>query len=190
MEFHDSLITSQHADAMIALPALPGSACAGRRFIKTVLAIREVYELEDDALLCTSELVTNSVAATASMSPASIVVLCTSITERKLRIEVWDDSASLPALRRPTDEEEHGRGLVLVSTVCDRWGSDLLAGSHARGPCKVTWCEWDRVGPSRVPAGLPPASNARAVEQPTPTAEVHSAHCAGRATAVRLPRFP
>lgn len=146
-------VSVQRADALIQLAALPNSASAGRRFIKTILQIRGVSEFEDAVLLCTSELVTNAINAeladeplgNAQVPPGAAVVLCMEITEHQLRIEVWDTSPELPAPRNAGQDEEHGRGLALVDAVCDRWGCDLLSGSHARGPCKVTWCEWDRV---------------------------------------------
>jgi anti-sigma regulatory factor (Ser/Thr protein kinase) len=143
---------------LIQLAARPDSASAGRRFIKTILQVRGVSEFEDAVLLCTSELVTNAINAEladeppgkAQVPPGAAVVLCMEITEPQLRIEVWDTSPELPALRNAGEDEEHGRGLAPVDAICDRWGCDLLFGSHARGPCKVTWCEWDRaVSPTR-----------------------------------------
>ena len=155
MMLHELHVATRHADALIQLAALPSAASAGRRFIRTVLQIQSVSEFEDAALLCTSELVTNAINAEmadelvdgAQVPLCGIVVLCAEITEHHLRIEVWDTSAELPAPRRAGEDEEHGRGLTLVSAACDRWGWELLAGSHARGPCKVTWCEWDRLLP-------------------------------------------
>lgn len=156
MMLQDQSVPYERADALIRLDALSGAASTGRRFIKVILQLRGVSDLEDDALLCTSELVTNAVRAVrhvdepVGMAPGlldGVVILCTAITERRLRIEVWDSSAEKPIPRSAGEDEEHGRGLALVSAVCDRWGCDLLFGSHARGPCKVTWCEWDRVVP-------------------------------------------
>jgi len=188
-----------HADALIRLAALPGAVSIGRRFIKAILQIRDIAELEDDALLCTSELVTNAINATSHVDPPAEptsdgsdgdVVLCTAITERQVRIEVWDISTQLPAPRGAGDDEENGRGLALVGALCDRWGSELLIRSQVRGPCKVTWCEWDRAAPSHQPTTLPDPSNLHATDQRTTTAEVHPAHHTGRATAVQSRPHP
>jgi anti-sigma regulatory factor (Ser/Thr protein kinase) len=150
---HDLRVPSGNADALIQLPALPSAASAGRRFVKAVLQIRGVSELEDVALLCTSELVTNAVKATdvvddpigsAPETSGVNVCLCVAITKRQIRIEVWDTSSSRPVPRDAGADDECGRGLALVDAVSDRWGSDPLDEAHARGPCKVTWCEWDR----------------------------------------------
>ena len=195
MMLHETYVSGQHADALIQLAALPGSASAGRRFIRTILQIRGVSEFEDAALLCTSELVTNAVIAelaegptgSVQFTPSGVIILCTAITEFQLRIEVWDTSAELPTPRSAGEDEEHGRGLALVSAICDRWGCDLLAGSHARGPRKVTWCEWDRIKPSPSPARPPDAPKIplRVTQERAATDEVHPACRAGRATSVQ-----
>lgn len=174
MTLQDQHIPYEHADALIRLAALPSAVSTGRRFIQAVLQLRDVPEFEDDALLCTSEMVTNAVNATGHLDqfvvplPGAVegdVVLCAAITEYRLRIEVWDISLDLPAPRSAEDDEEDGRGLALIDSVCDRWGSDLLAGSQARGPCKVTWCEWDRGAPKHEPTTLPGELNVQAIHQ-------------------------
>ena len=163
MMLQDQSMPYEHADALIRLAALPSAASAGRRFMRTVLQLQDASEFEDDALLCTSELVTNAVTATglveerAGSRPSvsdGAVVLCAAVNERQLRIEVWDVSPELPVPRGATEDEEHGRGLALIGAVCDRWGCDLLAREHAGGPCKVTWCEWDRVVPCEASTRL------------------------------------
>ncbi|MEV0252719.1 ATP-binding protein [Streptomyces sp. NPDC050732] len=66
----------------------------------------------------------------------------TIIAPDTLRIEVTDARADRsPPLhpRRPSSEEESGRGLLLVETLADRWGTDL--GTPAFGPCKTIWAE-------------------------------------------------
>ncbi|MGW6527200.1 ATP-binding protein [Streptomyces venezuelae] len=61
-----------------------------------------------------------------------------------LRIEVTDARADRsPPLhpRRPSPEEESGRGLLLVEAFADRWGTDL--GTLPPSPCKTIWAEID-----------------------------------------------
>jgi PAS domain S-box-containing protein len=61
---------------------------------------------------------------------------------RLLRVELIDGRASsLPMLQTPGEEDEGGRGLVLVAALAQRWGSDRLAAGK---------CVWFELG---VPAG-------------------------------------
>ena len=46
-----------------------------------------------------------------------------------------DDSAALPRLRHPDDEDERGRGLQVVSQLAQRWGARRTISG------KVVWCE-------------------------------------------------
>ena len=55
--------------------------------------------------------------------------------EGGLVIEVLDDSAALPRLRHPDDQDERGRGLQVVSQVAQRWGARRAVSG------KVVWCE-------------------------------------------------
>ncbi|MFD7629610.1 ATP-binding protein [Streptomyces sp. NPDC059851] len=62
-----------------------------------------------------------------------------------LRIEVSDTRAEVapPAVAEvPSPEDESGRGLVLVSSLAARWGTD-----HGPAPLKTVWAELDLGGP-------------------------------------------
>jgi anti-sigma regulatory factor (Ser/Thr protein kinase) len=142
-----------HADALVRLAACPTAPSQGRRFMKTILQLWDISAFEENAMLCTSELVTNAVIASedtdqqAETSPREangVVILCVIIDDGHLRIETWDASEKQATIHAASPEDEHGRGLVLVQASSDRWGSDLaFSKSQTRGPCKVTWCEWD-----------------------------------------------
>jgi anti-sigma regulatory factor (Ser/Thr protein kinase) len=143
----------RHADALVRLTACPAAPSRGRRFMKTVLQLWDMPELEENAMLCTSELVTNAVTASknadqqADFTPLEmngVVILCAIIDDGHLRIETWDASEKPAIIHEAGPDDEHGRGLVLVQAISDRWGSDLaFSEAKMRGPCKVTWCEWD-----------------------------------------------
>ncbi|WP_309144260.1 ATP-binding protein [Streptomyces sp. BR123] len=62
-----------------------------------------------------------------------------------LRIEVSDTRAEAvppPEAQLPSPQAESGRGLVLVSSLSDRWGTD-----RGPAPLKTVWAELDLGGP-------------------------------------------
>ncbi|WP_405187960.1 ATP-binding protein [Streptomyces anulatus] len=86
-----------------------------------------------EAQLCVSELAANVIKHVGCGTPARLTV---SMSGSRLRIEVSDsDPGSVPVLVTSADGDEHGRGLVLVDALADRWGIVLRADS------KATWCE-------------------------------------------------
>ncbi|MEW2137195.1 ATP-binding protein [Streptomyces sp. NPDC005409] len=59
-----------------------------------------------------------------------------------LRIEVVDTRGDrIPDFRDAAEEDEAGRGLVLVEAIADRWGVD-----QGPAPCKAVWAELDVPG--------------------------------------------
>lgn len=52
-----------------------------------------------------------------------------------VRVEVTDDAAHPPVLRRVNWDEESGRGLLLVDTLASRWGTEPV------GAGKRVWFE-------------------------------------------------
>ncbi|WP_326616576.1 ATP-binding protein [Streptomyces anulatus] len=86
-----------------------------------------------DAQLCASELAANVIKHVGCGAHARLAV---SMSGSRLRMEVSDpDPGSVPVLVTSADGDEHGRGLVLVDALADRWGVAFRATS------KVTWCE-------------------------------------------------
>jgi serine phosphatase RsbU (regulator of sigma subunit) len=79
--------------------------------------------------LLASELVTNAVRYAQGKIKLRLV------REGVLTCEVFDDSAALPRLRHPGDEDERGRGLQVVSQLAQRWGARRTQSG------KVVWCE-------------------------------------------------
>jgi anti-sigma regulatory factor (Ser/Thr protein kinase) len=149
----DRDVAYRNADALVRLAACSTAPSRARRFVKSVLQLWDMSEWEENAMLCASELVTNSVIAGQNMyqqadspSPEAIgvVILCAVIDGCRLRIEAWDASERQATIREAGPHDEHGRGLALVQATSDRWGSDLaLFETRTRRLCKVTWCEWD-----------------------------------------------
>ncbi|MFI1587899.1 MULTISPECIES: ATP-binding protein [Streptomyces] len=107
--------------ALVHLPCRPQSASAARRFVREKLTEWGLSGLADDALLITSELVTNA-AKTACRRPLSLGVERTG--EGSVRISVTDGSRALPVRSLADEEASGGRNLALVHHLTGRrWPS-------------------------------------------------------------------
>lgn len=77
-------------------------------------------EVQDTAALAVSELTTNAILHSPASTSVTVVVKVTD----QLHIEVRDGSSQLPVPQNPdNDEDEHGRGLALVTALCSDWGT-------------------------------------------------------------------
>ncbi|GAA2217663.1 ATP-binding protein [Streptomyces nogalater] len=90
-------------------------------------------EVLQTAELVLSELLTNAVQHAGS----SHILLALRPLADVLRIEVHDTSASLPKVGLPDTYSESGRGMVLVSALADRFGTERTHGG------KCCWAEID-----------------------------------------------
>lgn len=103
---------------LLTLPAELRSIRAARRFVGERCEAADLSEERcDDALLLTSELVTNAILHGRSE-------VCVEVQERGplLRISVFDENSRHP---QPVDEDPNaldGRGLALVDALAQRWG--------------------------------------------------------------------
>lgn len=114
------------------LPRRPESASRGRRLTVAALSAWGLSELEDAGNLIVSELVANAVEHTAC---PSIRVTVSRPAPGRVRIAVTDTSSQVPTPGTPSDEDEHGRGLLVVASLAADAGTDLLR----RG--KRVWAE-------------------------------------------------
>ncbi|WP_445401370.1 ATP-binding protein [Streptomyces sp. LE64] len=103
-----------------------------RHFIRLTLSKWHARSIEGDAVLVVSELVTNAVKVTGvidrqptwvELETMSLVTVRLVGLDTSVVIEVWDVSQQMPVLRRPDDDTEGGRGLVLVQETAKDWGS-------------------------------------------------------------------
>lgn len=97
------------------------------------------YALDDidRSVLVSSELATNAVLH--GHVPGHLFEVALTSTHHSCLIEVSDSSPRTPMARRPTTEEEHGRGLPLVRALAVR------VGHHARKPTgKTVWAQIPR----------------------------------------------
>jgi CheY-like chemotaxis protein/anti-sigma regulatory factor (Ser/Thr protein kinase) len=104
---------------------------AARRFVSHHGHTWGYDEVLDDALIVVSELVTNAI-----MHARSACDLRLKDADQILRIEVIDGGRGSPELQRPNPSAEHGRGLLLVSAMCEAWGVDTLDDGR-----KMVWAE-------------------------------------------------
>jgi PAS domain S-box-containing protein len=100
------------------LPAIPDSVPEGRAFLGKALTSWDCTEAADDAPLLLSEILTNAVQY--AQGPIGLHV-CRTDTE--LTVEVSDRSPHLPQPRPAAEDEESGRGLILVRALADSWGA-------------------------------------------------------------------
>ncbi len=106
----------------VRLPSRGESGPLARRLVLSVLRTWGLNNLLEVGELLTAELVANAVRHTGGRT------IGLKLLRRPgwLRIEVRDSSRSLPCLIVAEPGAEYGNGLVVVNTLADRWGADLL----------------------------------------------------------------
>ncbi len=120
------------ADVQVTeLPLDPVSAGQARRFVSAALDGWALADLTDDAVLLTSEVVTNALLHTTS----SHIRLRLVLLDDGVRVEVEDMSEVLPCARDSSRSATTGRGLALVEAAARSWGT--RPGDHG----KTVWFE-------------------------------------------------
>ncbi|OIJ68714.1 hypothetical protein WN71_006535 [Streptomyces mangrovisoli] len=99
------------------LPAEPASVPEGRAFLHKALTSWNCAESADDALLLLSEMLTNAV-----QHAEGPLGLHLHRTATDLTVEVSDRSLQLPRPRIAGEDDESGRGLILVRALATSWG--------------------------------------------------------------------
>jgi hypothetical protein len=106
----------------------------------------------DEALLCTSELVTNAVLHSRSgLDGGKVRIRIEAVPGAYVRIEVRDDGPGFDPARAPRaagPDAENGHGLVLVRELAGLWGTD----GHGMCWCRFAW-------PVTVPGPAPEADD-------------------------------
>jgi CheY-like chemotaxis protein len=126
-------VIDQTNSAPYASLALAGTLIApktAREFVRVTLADWDYGEVIDDAILLTSELVTNAV-----LHAESDLEVRVSLREGIVRVEVLDDSPGGLIRRQQSANATAGRGLAMVNTLAVLWGSDPI------GDGKSVWFE-------------------------------------------------
>ncbi|GAA3780119.1 hypothetical protein GCM10023083_15540 [Streptomyces phyllanthi] len=99
------------------LAATASAVATGRSFVVETLTAWDCAHKADDARLLVSEVLTNAV-----QHAEGPLVLHMRRTATNLAIEISDLSPHLPQPRPAAEDEESGRGLLLVDTLADNWG--------------------------------------------------------------------
>jgi anti-sigma regulatory factor (Ser/Thr protein kinase) len=99
------------------LPRSTFAVAEARRFVADALRRWELESLAPDAMLLTSELVTNSV-----LHADSDVTVTVAVADGMAEVGIADGSDVLPQQRRGGARAEGGRGLRLVERVAVEWG--------------------------------------------------------------------
>ncbi|HEY4410041.1 MAG TPA: response regulator [Acidimicrobiia bacterium] len=121
-----------------------------RRFVAEQCAKWGCGDLVEDAELVVTELVSNAL-----IHGLSRCELLVGLTDTVLRLQVVDHGPGMPDPRSAGQGDEHGRGLLLVSMLCEAWGVETLPGGG-----KIVWAEIVRARPG--PTGGDPDISARA----------------------------
>jgi anti-sigma regulatory factor (Ser/Thr protein kinase) len=107
--------------ATLELGALPTAPGCGRAWTAVLLREWRLVHLTDTAQLVTSELMTNAVRASRGLE-RPVVQLSLASDWHRLLILVRDYDPGAPDPRQADDEDEGGRGLMLVETISERFG--------------------------------------------------------------------
>ncbi len=99
-----------------------------RAFMSETLSAWECPGVVETASLLTSELVTNAV-----LHAHSRVTVAVSLDDRRLRVEVCDDSPAMPVVRPYNVDDATGRGLPMVAA---------FAAARAAEPRPAGKCVW------------------------------------------------
>ena len=90
-----------------------------RRFVERTLRLWEVDDTNvDDAVLLTSELMSNAVLH----ARTDVRVNVRAQEDGTLRVDVADENPRLPLSAAPPEDAQSGRGLWLVETMASAWG--------------------------------------------------------------------
>ncbi|GAA2628484.1 ATP-binding protein [Streptomyces vastus] len=152
-----------HKAGVFGLPAIPVSVAEARRNVRLLLSEWGISrETCDNAVLVTSELVTNALTHTES----DLIVCRLRTSGDRLHVEVEDQNRSrtLPACRQPKPDDQGGRGLLLVDMLSSDWG--VRDAPHGSG--RIVWAE--------LPAESMEATTPPAVPEPQDgSADAHAA---------------
>ena len=124
----------------LVLGAVDSAVPSARAHLRQLLRQWDQAELEDDASVVISELVTNAVVASAELGPAVAPVLVWLGSDRHRVLLAVADASPQPPMRLPLGPyADGGRGLALVEALSSRWG---WYPASITGLAKAIWAEF------------------------------------------------
>ncbi|MFI0515426.1 anti-sigma regulatory factor (Ser/Thr protein kinase) [Streptomyces canus] len=129
--------------ASLRLTAVPTAVSCSRMFVRHTLNRWNLAELEENAALIASELVTNAIQASGITDPdpkpwqiteEHVIGVQLRFFGGHLYIDVWDRTPETPVRQNPDFNATSGRGLLLVESLATKW--DVYR-PHVGG--KVVW---------------------------------------------------
>lgn len=134
----------------LELGALASAVPCARKHAYLVAGEWGVAELAETLELIVSEITTNAVMASARLTESRYlgqwapgvppVRIWLYSDGQRVLVQVWDGNDQAPVPRQPDAEAESGRGLLLVETLSESWGTYALEGTTG----KVTWASVTR----------------------------------------------
>jgi anti-sigma regulatory factor (Ser/Thr protein kinase) len=107
--------------SFLELGAFPGAVPCARLHARHMLWEWQLTGLSDIAELLISELVTNAIQISCADAQTTPVRLWMLASRTRLLILVWDSSLLPPVRMSTSQDDESGRGLLLVETLSTRW---------------------------------------------------------------------
>ena len=116
----------------LALPSDASTVRLARQVTRDALAAWHLGQLEEDAVLLVSELVTN---ALRHARDTGAIGLELASTGNRLRLEIQDGDPSWREMDSLADGDESGIGFLVVDSLADDWGLRRV------GAGKAVWAE-------------------------------------------------
>lgn len=107
----------------LSLPALPASVTAARHQAMNAIAGWDA-ELDTEVVHTTELVISELVGNAVQHADVDRVSLGVQLAEDILRVEVCDDSSTLPRPALPDARSESGRGLFIVAALANRCGAE------------------------------------------------------------------
>lgn len=139
------------ADAVATFPGQPEAARSARRFVRDYLTGPRVDDLE----LIASELITNSIRHTPAGDGGEFIVRVRN-GRGWARVEVSDTgSAQWSISGQAGPDDEHGRGMVIIEAVADKFGREATADGQTCW-AEIYWTDRRGYGCAQLLAGQRP----------------------------------
>jgi anti-sigma regulatory factor (Ser/Thr protein kinase) len=124
--------------SFLELGAFPSAVPCARLHARQMLWEWRLTALSDIAELLISELVTNAIQISCADGQTTPVRLWMLASRMQVLILVWDSSPQPPVRMSTGQDDENGRGLLLVEALSTQWDW-YFPPQHNGG--KVVWCE-------------------------------------------------